>query len=272
MTTLEAINKIKQMFAEAGEMPMPSAEPLQSFAEYTLKSGAKVMIDKLEVGGKVTLVDEGGNEVPAPAGEHELVDGSVILLDEASTIVEIKVPEVELPEVPEVEISVESKEEEDMMKKKIEEMCGLADLDWEARQDKANEILSSTEWKQQLCNDLIGLSFRDLEQVLSGIASERQKREDSCNEKLKRRRNGSRPHAPLSNVEPTTTSDSLSSPRRSLAEILAQVYSPRTNQGGAFSEGENAILALYKQRGFERLDPLLPQSSLFSNKFKDEIG
>ncbi len=77
----EAINKIKQMFAEAGEMPMPSAKPLQSFAEYTLKSGAKVMIDKLEVGGKVTLVDEGGNEVPAPVGDHELIDGSVITLD-----------------------------------------------------------------------------------------------------------------------------------------------------------------------------------------------
>jgi hypothetical protein len=125
MTTLEAINKIKQMFAEAGEMPMPSAEPLQSFAEYTLKSGAKVMIDKLEVGGKVTLVDEGGNEVPAPAGEHELIDGSVILLDEASAIVEIKVPDVELPEVPEVEIDTNKHYEDkdkDMMKKKIEEM------------------------------------------------------------------------------------------------------------------------------------------------------
>ena len=122
MTTLEAINKIKQMFAEAGELPVPSAMPLQSMAEYTLKSGAKVMIDKLEVGGKVTLVDEGGNEVPAPAGEHELIDGSVILLDENSLITSIKVPEVELPEVPEVEISVESKVEEDMMKKKIEEM------------------------------------------------------------------------------------------------------------------------------------------------------
>lgn len=122
MTTLEAINKIKQMFTEAGQLPVASAEPLQSFAEYTLKSGAKVMIDKFEVGGKVTLVDEGGNEVPAPAGEHELADGSVIILDENSIITEIKVPEVELPEVPEVEISVESKKEEDMMKKKIEEM------------------------------------------------------------------------------------------------------------------------------------------------------
>jgi hypothetical protein len=121
MTTLEAINKIKQMFAEAGELP--SAMPLQSMAEYTLKSGAKVMIDKFEVGGKVTLVDEGGNEVPAPVGDHELIDGSVITLDENSIITAIKVPEVELPEVPEVEISVESKKvEEEMMKKKIEEM------------------------------------------------------------------------------------------------------------------------------------------------------
>ena len=122
MTTLEAINKIKQMFADAGELPKPSAMPLQSMAEYVLKSGAKVMIDKFEVGGKVTLVDEGGNEVPAPAGDHELVDGSVITLDENSIITAIKVPEVELPEVPEVQIEVESKKiEEDMMKKKIME-------------------------------------------------------------------------------------------------------------------------------------------------------
>lgn len=119
MTTLEAINKIKQMFAEAGELPVASAEPLQSFAEYVLKSGAKVMIDKYEIGGKVSLVDEGGNEVPAPAGEHELADGSIMVLDEASTIIEIKVPEVEMPEEVEIEVAPV---EEDMMKKKIEEM------------------------------------------------------------------------------------------------------------------------------------------------------
>jgi len=119
MTTLEAINKIKQMFAEAGELPVASAEPLQSFAEYVLKSGAKVMIDKYEVGGKVSLVDEAGNEVPAPAGEHELADGSVMVLDENSIITEIKVPEMEGPEV---EIEVTAPLAEDLMKKKIEEM------------------------------------------------------------------------------------------------------------------------------------------------------
>lgn len=124
MTTIEAINKIKQMFAEAGELPMASAEPTQSFAEYSLKSGAKVMIDKLEVGGKVSLVDESGMEVPAPAGEHELIDGTVIVLDDAATILEVKVPQVEQPEAPEAEaeVEVEIPVAEDMMKKKIEEM------------------------------------------------------------------------------------------------------------------------------------------------------
>lgn len=122
MTTLEAINKIKQMFAEAGELPIASVEPTQSFAEYSLKSGAKVMIDKLEVGGKVSLIDEAGVETPAPAGEHELIDGSIIVLDEAATILEIKVPQAEQPEGPEVEVEVEVPVEEDLMKKKIEEM------------------------------------------------------------------------------------------------------------------------------------------------------
>lgn len=122
MTTLEAINKIKQMFAEAGELPMASVEPTQSFAEYSLKSGAKVMIDKLEVGGKVSLIDEGGNESPAPAGEHELIDGSVIVLDEAATILSVKVPEAEAPEVEVEAKDYKKKGEEDMMKKKVDEM------------------------------------------------------------------------------------------------------------------------------------------------------
>ena len=123
MTPIEALLKIKQMFAEmpqpvqAQEMPdvEVSIEPAApEYKEYVLKSGAKVKIDKLEVGGKVMLVDDAGNESPAPAGEHELADGMVIVLDEASTIVEIKTPEME-------EVPVESPDAEEL-KKKIAEM------------------------------------------------------------------------------------------------------------------------------------------------------
>jgi uncharacterized protein YbbK (DUF523 family) len=75
------------------------------------------MIDKLELGGKVSLVDDLGNETPAPAGEHMLADGTKIVLDEASTILEIEAPEVEVEvETPEAPSEIE------LMKKKVAEM------------------------------------------------------------------------------------------------------------------------------------------------------
>lgn len=115
MTPVEALQKIKAMFAEATIEPSVDAPEVavSQFAEYVLASGVKVMVDKLEVGGKVTLLDENGNEAPAPAGEHTLADGSVIVLDEAGTILEIKTPEVEI-EAPETEV--------ELMKKKVAEM------------------------------------------------------------------------------------------------------------------------------------------------------
>jgi hypothetical protein len=109
MSPQEALLKIKAMFAEQTAPEVAVA----NFAEYVLASGVKVMVDKLEVGGKVTLLDEAGNEVPAPVGEHTLADGSVIVLDETGTIFEIKVPEVEI-EAPESEV--------ELMKKKLAEM------------------------------------------------------------------------------------------------------------------------------------------------------
>ena len=132
MTPLEAIQKIQQMFTDNGMMPVAeapaaqmaeeSAEPIESVKEYVLMSGQKVLIDKLELGGKVMIVDEAGNQSPAPVGEHELADGTKIVLDEAGTILEISLPESEkveeeiIPDAP-VEPSAE-----EMMKKKIEEM------------------------------------------------------------------------------------------------------------------------------------------------------
>lgn len=115
MTAQEALLKIKAMFAEAAAQPQVEVAAA-SFAEYVLASGAKVMIDKLELGGKVSLVDEMGNEAPAPAGEHMLADGTKIVLDETATIVEIEAPEVEAPEAPVEETEVE------LMKKKIATM------------------------------------------------------------------------------------------------------------------------------------------------------
>lgn len=132
MTPLEAIQKIQQMFTDNGMMPVAeapaaqmaeeSAQPIESVKEYVLMSGQKVLIDKLELGGKVMIVDEAGQQSPAPVGEHELADGTKIVLDEAGTILELevraadKVEEEIIPDAP-VEPSAE-----ELMKKKIEEM------------------------------------------------------------------------------------------------------------------------------------------------------
>jgi hypothetical protein len=107
------------------------------------------------------------------------------------------------------------------LKKKIEEMCGLVSLDWEARQQRANQILASTEWKQKLCNELIGLSFRELEQILSGIATERQKKEENDDKRQKSLRGDS--------IESGSRLKSHAVPR-TLRQILAQVYAPRVDE------------------------------------------
>lgn len=106
MTPLEAVLKIKAMFEQSGANfadpvlapaadpavePAPSVEPTEDKKEYDLKAGGKVMIDKLEVGGKVTIESEVETEMPAPAGEHELVDGTKITLDDAGIITAVTV-------------------------------------------------------------------------------------------------------------------------------------------------------------------------------------
>lgn len=99
MNTNEILKSIKALFSDQ-PLPEPVApvapvEPVQLEAkEYSLADGTKVMIDKLEVGGMVTL-----NDAPAPMGEHILADGSKIKLDEAGAIIEIEAAEPAAPEL-----------------------------------------------------------------------------------------------------------------------------------------------------------------------------
>jgi hypothetical protein len=86
------LKNIKALFSELPAeqvAPAPVAEPIQvEMKEYSLADGTKVMLDKLEIGGMVTI-----NDLPAPVGEHLLADGTKITLDEAGVIVEIEAAE-----------------------------------------------------------------------------------------------------------------------------------------------------------------------------------
>lgn len=113
MNPVELLQKVKALVFE-DQMPADQSlgmypkdeEKKKEFGGYTLKDGTEVYIDKLEVGGVVTVEQE--TMSPAPAGEHELADGTVIVVGEGGVITEVKpapAPEVE-PEAAPVEAAV----------------------------------------------------------------------------------------------------------------------------------------------------------------------
>jgi len=123
MNAQEAILKIKALFEDNAapvkedEVIEPKVEETKvEMAEYSLMDGTKVEISALEVGGLVTIEGQ-----PAPAGDHDLMDGTQITLDENGKITEIEVKVVEAsPEVDtEVEAGADYKDKK--MKKMAEE-------------------------------------------------------------------------------------------------------------------------------------------------------
>lgn len=104
---IELLQEVKKLVFQEETMPAPS---------YSLEDGTKIMIDKLEVGGIVTLE----NGTPAPAGEHTLADGSKVVLAEGGVIAEIMPKQVEEDKVEiEIESAEDKKPDMEEMKEKI---------------------------------------------------------------------------------------------------------------------------------------------------------
>jgi len=107
---IELLQEVKKLVFQEETMPAPS---------YSLEDGTKIMIDKLEVGGVVTLE----NGTPAPAGEHTLADGSKVVLSEGGVIAEIMPKQVEEDKVEiEIESAEDKKSDIEEMKEKIKKM------------------------------------------------------------------------------------------------------------------------------------------------------
>lgn len=68
----------------------------EKFLDAKLVDGTLIRIegDAFKVGEKVQVITEAGEIVDAPEGEHELEDGTVIVIDAESKITEVRTPEV----------------------------------------------------------------------------------------------------------------------------------------------------------------------------------
>jgi hypothetical protein len=108
-------------------------------AESKLMDGTRIFTeaDAFIVGSAVQIETEEGM-IPAPAGEHQMEDGNIIVVDEAGVIVEIKVPESE--EVEEVED--EELAEEEVVEEEEKFAFGKKDYDeMMKRIEKLEEVL-----------------------------------------------------------------------------------------------------------------------------------
>lgn len=97
MTAAEILEKVRLTFAELMNPAAPSGEPAAMATPVTakLKDGTEVTVDKLEPGGIVMI-----GETPAPAGVHELEDGTKITVIDNGVIEAIETP---LPAEPPLE-------------------------------------------------------------------------------------------------------------------------------------------------------------------------
>jgi uncharacterized protein YuzE len=122
MNAQEAILKIKALF-EDNVAPVEEVKAEETkveetkveMAEYSLMDGTKVEISALEIGGLVTIEGQ-----PAPAGDHELMDGTEITLDENGKITAIETKVVEAS--PEVDVEAGKDYEDKKMEKMAEEL------------------------------------------------------------------------------------------------------------------------------------------------------
>jgi hypothetical protein len=103
MKATEIIEKLRLTFNEL--VNTPKQEQVVKMIEATLMDGTKVEVTELVVGGIVTI-----DGVPAPVGQHTLLDGTMIVLGDNGAIMEI-IPATETP----IEVEIEANQKDNEM-------------------------------------------------------------------------------------------------------------------------------------------------------------
>ena len=141
MNLNEAIEKLSGLVSKFNADT--TTETKETFVDAKLMDGTIIRYESLEVGMPLMVIDEAGNELPAPDGEHELEDGTKVTV-EGGIITEIaskqeEMPEEEMPiEQPMAAVETVSKEDFETLKYEV------ADLKTKFEEfSKTNETLAS---------------------------------------------------------------------------------------------------------------------------------
>lgn len=123
MNLNEAIEKLSGLISKFNATETETTT--ETFIDAKLIDGTIVRYEKLEVGMPLMVIDEAGNELQAPNGEHEL-EGGIMVKTEDGIIVEIETKEEEMPEEempieqPMAAVETITKEEFETLKAEVE--------------------------------------------------------------------------------------------------------------------------------------------------------
>lgn len=166
MTVKEGIEKIRLMLASEGleeasiETSEDSAPVTQlSFETYDLKDGSKIDLSGLEIGADALLVDESGNSSPAPDGEHELVDGTMVTTV-GGKVEGIETPQAEMEPIEDVEEEIPMGDDKE---DKFNEIDGTIE-NLKSENEALKAKIASIEGK-------FSQAINDLSDVVLGLAS-----------------------------------------------------------------------------------------------------
>jgi len=165
MTVKEGIEKIRLMLAsefevdqvETNEPEAPVSE--LAFETYDLKDGSKIDLSGLEIGAEAMLVDESGNASPAPDGEHELVDGTMVTTV-GGKVEGIETPQAEMEPIEDVEEEIPMGDDKE---DKFNEIDGTIE-NLKSENEALKAKIASIEGK-------FSQAINDLSDVVLGLAS-----------------------------------------------------------------------------------------------------
>jgi hypothetical protein len=125
MNLNEAIEKLSGLISKFNATETETTN--ETFIDAKLIDGTIVRYEKLEVGMPLMVIDEAGNELPAPNGEHEL-EGGIMVKVEDGIIIEVATKEEEMPEEempieqPMAAVETITKEEFETLKAEVAEL------------------------------------------------------------------------------------------------------------------------------------------------------
>lgn len=118
----DILKKFHVLFEKVNEA-VEDVPKLEFMAEGVLEGGTKIYTtaESWEAGVDIYVVNDEGEEIPVPAGEYVLEDGTVIIVEEAGVVAEInaKKDEEEKPEMSEEEVEQSEETEESYTKEDV---------------------------------------------------------------------------------------------------------------------------------------------------------